>query len=316
MSKIKLVLCLYNKVTNEAFRKFETECGSDFEIEWLDLHSFRGAIDTIDPAKLKANLKKIEPDAIMVGDIFWPTGQTICEWCKKNSAKCYFLQHGQWVYTKNKKNPDHLPYCTFVYGDNLKREIENWPYGQKSRVEAVGNPRYDNLTPERGDYIYFSPPVIVELSPSSANIHHRSSLSRLRAIRGIDKEINLMLHPHYREGAISELTSMFPAAQYVHPQAEVLPLVAKSSKVLTHRNSTVVLDGIACGKEVVLMGGPSHYPRNYFGDFARESDPATCTMMLRETPKVVQSRKMKARPFLYLDNASRQIRRIIMEPCH
>lgn len=216
---------------------------------------------------------------ILIGDIFWPTGQNICLYCLNNNIKCYFLQHGQWIYTENKKNPQYLPNTTFVFGNYLYKEIMTWPYGKRSNVIVSGNPRYDriNITqPDKENFIYFAPPVCLEKNDSSSNIVHDYNWKTLKQLKGIDKNNNIKIHLHYREGWFDLIKEWFPNAFFIDPQEDPIYWILKSSKVLTHRDSTTVLDSIACKRTVILTNSigndKSYYCKGYFKDFAVECD--------------------------------------------
>jgi hypothetical protein len=312
---MRVLLLKYNKVTTEAFERFAKK--TDLDVIWGDLSTFGHKLDTLSPNQISTFLSKLLPfDAVLVGDIFWPTGQAICSWCSTHRVKCFFIQHGQWIYTANKKNPKHLPYCTCVYGENIRREIQSWPYGRRSKVEATGNPRYDDLWHENriGDSVYFSPPVMLELNTSARSIHHPQQEKMVRSLKGIDSQFNVLLHPHYREGKLDLLRRLFPNAEFADPAAPALDLVVDSRSVLTHRNSTVVLDGIACRKRIVLMNfrDKSYYPREYFAPFALESSNfEECVSNLAKEPEVISDYEKKARPHVVLEGASTRIEQVI-----
>jgi len=287
---MKVIFIHYAKVANDAFRKLEKQ-HIDIQWEWVQ---FEGQIDLIDYSEIDNKLSSSMPfDFIFVADIFWKTGQNICKWCKKNNIKAYFLQHGQWIYTKNKTNPRYLPFCTFFFCTPLVKMVNKWPYGKQSILSATGTPRYDfcdykQANVEIEDYVYMSPPVIYELHnfQGDKNISWTTqgklnsyALKCLEDLKGLDSKCNLLIHPHYREGNIQSLYDLFPKAQFISPKEDPLPLIAKSKKVLTHRNSTVILDAIANGKITVLMNflGPdkikirSSYPRGKYNEFTLES---------------------------------------------
>lgn len=312
---MRILLLRYNKVTTEAFEKFAEK--SDLQVVWGDLSSLGRKMDTLSPSQVSSFLNKFVPlDAVMIGDIFWPTGQNICAWCSNRRIKCFFLQHGQWIYTDNKRSPKHLPYCTCVYGENIKKEIMSWPYGRHSRVEATGNPRYDDLWHENreGDYVYFSPPVILELNTSARSIPHARHEKMVRAVKGVDSKHKVLLHPHYREGKLDLLRKLFPSAEFADPAAPALDLVIDAKQVLTHRNSTVVLDAIACRKRVVLMNfdDSAHYPKGYFGPFADEnSNLDECLQNLAKEPEVIPDYENQARSHVVLEGATAHIEQLI-----
>ena len=311
----RILLLKYNKVTTEAFERFAKK--TDLQVVWGDLSSFGRKMDTLSPSQVSCFMDRFVPlYAFMVGDIFWPTGQNVCSWCLMRDIKCFFLQHGQWIYTENKQSPRHLPYCTCVYGENVKREIQSWPYGKHSRIEATGNPRYDDLWHENreGDYIYFSPPVMLELNTSARPISHIQHEKMVRAVQGVDSKYKVLLHPHYREGKLDLLRKLFPSAEFADPAAPALDLVIDAKQVLTHRNSTVVLDAIACRKRVVLMNfkGGSYFPSGYFSPFAEESSNLDeCVQNLSKEPKVIPDYEKQARSHVVLEGAAANIEQLI-----
>lgn len=318
MARPLVLLLKYNKPTNDAFIKFASfDYGVD--CQWADLTAFGTKIDVLSYEEVDKFLRASMPfDGLLMGDIFWPTGQNICQWCQRNSVGSFFLQHGQWIYTANKKNPRFLPKCTFVYGEDLRAEILTWPYGKRSRVEATGSPRYDVLNIKDGDYVYFSPPVILEKNASAQSITHQKSLLLLSALRGVDSRYKVLLHPHYREGELDRLKDLFPKAQYIDPEEPALPFIAAAGKVLTHRNSTVVLDGIACRKLVVLMNFMGHddsaYPMGYFKGFAIESTtPFHCMENLGVVWQFPEKTTDEAKSFLVFGHASERISHLIKE---
>jgi len=306
------LLTKYNKVTNEAFANVSQFLN---EVKETDLAQFGELMDVIPEQMLHNLLVKLLPfDNIIVGDIFWPTGQRICQWCDKHGKKAYFLQHGQWVYIKNKTNPACLPTATFVYGTKVRDMMAAWPYSSRSKVYVTGNPRYDDIEVQSGSYVYFCPPVIHERIPSKADQIHVKNQAWVTSFAGIDRHMDLLIHPHYREGAVKTLKKIFPNARFADPQADALPLIQKSSKVLTHRNSTTVIDAIACRKLSVLMNygqyEKSFFHRGYFGEFAVEIN----------SPRDVEDIGFlvvgddyikRAEPYICLEGASKKIKDII-----
>jgi len=133
----------------------------------------------------------------------------------------------------------------------------------------------------------------------------------------LDKGVEMLLHPHYREGNISALRKMFPTAQMTDPKADPLPLILKSSHVLTHRDSTTIMDAIACGKPSILLnfkGIRSIFPKGYFGDLAFDCETLEeCRSALVSTPfEVNEYYAQKAKPHLYLGNASARIAALLV----
>jgi len=315
-----LLALKYSKVTNYALEKLSS-CFSEIEIKFADLQKFGDRIDMLGFSEVSSFLTKEEPfDAVMIGDIFWPTGQRICQWCDTNNINCYFLQHGQWIYVNNKKNPRCLPHRTLFLGDNVKKMCDSWPYGKRSLLEVTGCPRYDYCERNEGDegFVYFSPPVMLELNVSSAPIRHLRSEIVLEQLSGIDKQVHLKIHPHYREGQIDRLRDMFTEAEFIDSSDDPLDHIPKSSKVLTHRNSTVVLDAIACGKISVLINFldtlQSQFRRHYFEGFALESrSVAKCSEYLKPSkPLNTKDYVSRARPHIYLGSASNRIEKLLL----
>jgi len=311
----KWLLVKYNKVTNDAFNQL-SQCLKD--PIWTDLVVFGSVMDHLSYSVIDAHFQELMPfDVMCIGDIFWGTGQNICRWCQDNDVTCCFLQHGQWKYIKNKKSPMHLPDYTFVYGDNVVNMVKQWPYSRRSQVIATGNPRYDAA--QRilgGKYVYFCPPVVRELVPNGTSKFSNSNLQLLQSLKGIDQDVDLVLHPHYREGAIDFMRNTFPGAKFADPELEPLPLVAKASHVITHRDSTTVLDAIACGKPSVLLNfvGSSFFPKGYFEEFAIECDTSyECKKALMQSVLIEYTDYVnRARPYIYLGNASARIAALLV----
>ncbi len=312
---MKILLLRYLKVTNEAFEKIASSAPSNLYVVQDDLASFGSRMDVLSYEAVDDFLSKHKPlDAIMVGDIFWATGQNICKWCLENKILCFFLQHGQWIYTVNKKNPPFLPSHTLLMGENIANACRKWPYARRSRITAVGSPRYNDLKIEPGKYVYFSPPALLEKVPSGPNRTNSVSEKLLPRFRGLDKVCNLLIHPHYREGKVNALKWLFPGAQFADVQDSALSLIAQSGRVLTHRDSTVVLDAIACRKQTVLIFDfPSFYPKGYFKEFAIESNSFNdCVNKLHSNIRDIVDYEKKAAEFLILGNASKRISDIVL----
>jgi hypothetical protein len=290
IGKDKIVLLLkYNKPTNAAFDRLSQNC--TFKCIWDDLSVFDHRIDTLPYGVVDKILSKHSFDWAVVGDIFWTTGQHICLWCKKNNKNLLFLQHGQWIYTENKKNPKHVPSHTGVFGRRTAEMVKSWPYAQRSKVIITGTPRYENcVVNPSGDFVYFAPPVIGEKVPTIGCDKISSMTARwIESLRTLDQHCKLKIHPHYRELKIDFLKQMFPQADILPVDDDPLDFIQQSCAVLTHRNSTTVLDAIACGKPVILMNfekfDHSFYPKNYFlcknKSFAHEcNDLNECIMAL------------------------------------
>lgn len=311
---MKILLIKYNKITDQSFDKFTDYCKGKADIITTDLKTQGRMMDIMIQRKVNAFLKPLRPfDAVVIGDIFWRTGRNICSWCKERSIPSFFLQHGQWIYTKNKENPREVPTCTCFMGDNIKNICETWPYGKRCDLVTTGSPRYDGLTPKDGDYIYFSPPVLVETNPSSGIIIHRKTKVILRKFELLNQIENLVIHPHYREGDIHELKRRFPNAKFIDPADDALEHVRNSRIVISHRNSGTVLDAIACGKRAVLMnfegGLASSYPRGYFGEMALESSNEEDLIINLNAGSLEYNDEYiaTAKPYIHLGSASERL---------
>lgn len=315
MTNLLLLDC--NKVSREGFAQvYLSLAGHDsIAARRASLGQFGDRVDILTYAEVSSFMSAFLPlDAVLVADIFWPTGQNICRWCQENDVKCFFWQHGQWIYTKNKKNPRFLPSMTFFFGDDIKDECSKWPYAKRSKLSVVGSPRYDGceISPG-GDYVYFSPPAMLEQNPSAVDRYNHDVKVLLERLNGLDGEVNLLIHPHYREGKVDTLKQMFPKATFRDVEESALGLVQSADKVLTHRNSTAVLDALACGKKAVLMNflkwDKSYYHRDYFAPFAVESEsPDHCLHNLTCDDDVdLDDYVDKAKPYIFLGNASARV---------
>ena len=261
------------------------------------------------------------PNIVIIGDVFWPTGQRICETCKKRGIKTFFLQHGQWIYIKNKKSLAYYPSHTLLFGTNVSDTCVDWDYAKHSLIHIVGSPRYDPITIKHnnGHYIYFSPPVIEEI------VHNRPSgrlrlpfLECIKSLKGIDDITPIVIQPHYREARIDLLQNIFPKAQFVDPMLDPFPFIQYARKVIASRNSTIVLDAIAHRKITVLTDFRKHddcfFKRGYFGKFALESDDRDHFIRnLQSNVKLEHGTGYveRAKKYIYLGNASERVVGII-----
>ncbi len=308
------VLLKYNKVHNDSLRNLAPKLAKYCEVLWGDLSIFDKKMDLLtydDIEDYFAPFGKLE--FIVMGDIFWRTGQSICRYGEEHDIPVFFLQHGQWIYIKNKKKLPHYPSHTLLFGDNVAEMCSSWIYGANSQVEVTGSPRYDEILPNGGSYIYFSPPVIEELIHGQPTGRvRRPFLENLEAIKKIDKELPIVVHPHYREARTDYLHKLFPYAQFADPQLDALKLIRGAAKVLTSRNSTVILDAMAHHKPVVLIDLPEYdacfFERGYFGNFALESETKSDLIdNLLFTTKTKRADYLSAREHIYLGNASNRI---------
>lgn len=308
-------LLKYNKVHNDSLRNLAPKLTKYFEILWGDLSVFGKKMDRLTSDDIKDYFAFFgDLDFIVVGDVFWRTGQSICRYGLEHSIPVFFIQHGQWIFIKNKKNLSYYPAYTMLFGNHVANMCSSWIYGKNSHVVVTGSPRYDGATPNGGSYIYFSPPVIEEFIHGQASGRTRRSFrDNLDAIKKIDKELPLVIQPHYREACTDYLHKLFPSAQFADPQLDALKLVRGASKVLTSRNSTVVLDGIAHQKPVVLMDFPEHdacfFKRDYFDGFALESETKSHLVenLLADTKIKRREYITKSREHIYLGDASSRI---------
>ena len=261
-------------------------------------------------------------DFVVIGDVFWNTGQNICRAAKHLDITVFFMQHGQWIYVANKKSLEHYPDYTLLFGDDVEKECSSWEYGKCSKICSVGSPRYDEAVPygHGSPYVYFSPPVIEEMIHKKPSGRIRTPFLRdLEKISGIDKYVSLIIHPHHRECRIDILRKLFPKAQFADPELDAIKLVRGSSKVLTSRNSTVVLDAIAHQKITILTDLPefdvSFFPRGYFAEFAIESDSKThlvANLIATKNPEL-SNYQHRAKRYIRLGDASTRIANLIMK---
>jgi len=307
-------LLKYNKVHNESLLYLAPKLAKYFEVLWGDLSTFGEKMDLLGYDTVRNYFVSFgQLNFIVVGDVFWKTGQSICRYGAEYDIPVFFLQHGQWIYIENKKKLNYYPTYTLMFGDNVANMCSSWIYGENSQVVVTGSPRYDNALPNGGSYVYFSPPVIEELihGQPTGRIRHLF-YENLEAIKKIDKEFKMVIQPHYREVRTDYLHKLFPYAQFVDPQLDALKLVRGAKKVLTSRNSTVILDAIAHYKPVVLMDFPEYdacfFERGYFDGFALESD--TKAHLLENLSAEVKTKKadyMNTMEHIYLGNASDRI---------
>ena len=315
---MRILLLKYNKPHNQSLLNLSLQLQNKHTIIWGDLFSFGSKMNLLsfqDIAHYFSTLEKF--DAVILGDIFWTTGQSICQFCKEKNIISLFLQHGQWIFTQNKKKLQYYPTFTLLFGDNVKQTCLTWPYSKYSNIQVIGCPRYDNAVKvESEDYFYFSPPVIKEI------VHHNKPANRLRdkhlnslkKIIGIDKKYKVLLQPHYREAGIDLLQYLFPKAQFVDPEEDPLLLVQKSMKVIGSRDSTIILDAIAYHKSVVLMDLETvgYFPRNYFDNFAEESNNfQEFIVNLNKDYQEPLNYDNEARKHILLGNASARISEIL-----
>jgi len=311
---MKLLFLRYNKVTNDAFNNLILQSSESIEVHSVDLSQYDKYMDILNYSIINDILVRHEPyDIIITGDIFWTTGQNICKWGELNNKPVCFLQHGQWKYIENKKNPRYLPKHTCLYGQDVTDMCKSWPYSKRSQVHCVGSPRYDDITLNKeGEGVYFSPPVICEYSPSAPEKIDKHAQFLISRLHGIDDKVKLVLQPHYREGRVSLLKMLFPKAIFIDPSDDPFKWIKQCNKVLTHRDSTVVLDAIAHGKLTVLMNFDDEkvfFNRGYFGDFAVESSSAkNCFTHLQSDLYLRYNDYIKkVKKYIYLGNASRRI---------
>lgn len=312
---MKGILLKYNKVHNDSLLSLAPKLTKHFEILWGDLSVFGKQMDLLSCEVIEDYFAPFGTlGFIVVGDIFWKTGQAICRYGRAHDIPIFFLQHGQWIYVKNKKKLDYYPAYTLLFGDNVASMCSSWEYGKNSHIEVTGSPRYDAASPNGGSYIYFSPPVIEELIHNEpTRIIRRSFKENLEVIKKIDKGLSIVIQPHYREARTDELHRLFPFAQFADPQLDALKLIRGAAKVLTSRNSTVVLDAIAHQKPVVLMNFPEHdscfFKRGYLGEFALESqNRANLIDNLLIDIKVKRADRIdRAREHIFLGDASTRI---------
>lgn len=315
------LLLKYNKVHNDALCNLSLKLGKDIQLLWGDLATFGKRMDQLPYSVVEDYLTSLGHfDFIFIGDVFWNTGQAICRFGIEHKIPVFFLQHGQWIYIRNKKELEYYPKCTFVFGDDVGETCRSWPYGRASQVVVTGTPRYDKATfnGNGGSYIYFSPPVIEEILHGEPCGRVRLPfLNALQKMTRIDKQVPLVIQPHYREAQTEKLLELFPGAQFADPHLDSLKLICGAKKVLASRNSTIVLDAIAHQKPVVLMDFSKEdccfFEKGYFEEFAIESsDRSELVRNLLSEHSVNKSHYLKrARKYIYLGDASTRIVDII-----
>ena len=207
---------------------------SGHEVQWGDLSQFgTERIDLLPFTQISSYLAGFDHlDLVILGDVFWSTGQNICRWCSENQVKTLFLQHGQWIYVVNKKRLSYYPSYTALFGENVAKECKSWYFGQFSQIEVTGCPRYDFLhlcqVSSKKEYIFFSPPVIQETVHGQAKPIRKTFLQSLKRIAGFDKQCRVVLQPHYREANVGILKELFPSAEFRSAKEKTLNLVSKA----------------------------------------------------------------------------------------
>lgn len=311
---MKGTLLRYNKVHNDSLAHLAAELKKDFDVCWADL-PHQGSIDLLPYEVVSKYLDSLLPlDFIVIGDVFWMTGQNICKWAKQAKVRSLFLQHGQWIYVRNKKRLPYYPDMTLFFGDNVYEMCKKWPYAQESRCFVTGSPRYDDARPAEGSYLYFTPPIIEEIVHGKhSGVVCKESMRMLTALKGIDRELPIIIQPHYREARTEWIQSLFPAAQFADPTLNPLKFVKGASKVIAARHSTSVLDAIAHRKPVLLTNvidsGREFFPRGYFGNFARESTSKKEFLNNASADSLFNGNDyvQKAKKHVFLGNASTRI---------
>ncbi len=139
----KILLLRYNKVIDIAFEELSKSLD---DVEIADITDFGDDMNMLEYCVIDSFISQFIPfQHIVVGDVFWPTGQHICNWSLTNKVTCCFMQHGQWIYMANKMDPRHVPSYTCLFGGNLRNKMQTWPYAKRSQVKVTGSPRYDSL---------------------------------------------------------------------------------------------------------------------------------------------------------------------------
>jgi len=319
----RILFLYYNKPTDESFDNIIKSLEGDQEIEVIKgslLREFGLRMDLIDYRRVSQFIKSFPAlDGLVVGDIFWGTGQNICSWCVENGVKCFFLQHGQWIYTGNKQDAVYCPTAIYLLGNKVRDVASQWPLSKCTKLVVTGSPRYDGAMADRsnGGYVYFAPPVVEEQSHSGAVKRNPKVVTWLSELKGLDKHCQLVIHPHYREADIEIYTQVFPQAQIVAKEANAIFLIKQCDRLLTHRLSTMVLDGLACKKRIILINfgeydGISYYNRGYFGDMAIETSSANEVLNLARIPFLENDLPddvycEQCKPYIWLGNASQRV---------
>jgi len=314
---MRILLLRYNKVVNESLNVLDIELKKRrVDVVTGNIQRLGSLPDLLPFAKISTYLSSFLPlNAVIFGDVFWPSGQHVCSWCKRHQINSYFLQHGQWIYVKNKMELPAYPDFTLLFGDDVVNMCKSWIYGKHSEVITTGCPRYDDAKLGDEEYVFFSPPVISELNngQSKGGRLRKGYLSLLKKLAGIDKETRIMLQPHYREEHLNTLFDLFPNAEFALPSSSTLKLVQNATRIITSRNSTVILDAIAYHKPVVVTELPDHdmsfFARGYFGPFVQENKSLEDfrSNVLQSQLESIDQYNEKARRYILLDNASRRI---------
>lgn len=315
------LLLQHNKVHDESLFQLSSQLKKEFSIKIGKMNSSEYPDDLLPYDVVKKYVEYDEPDFVITGDVFWRTGQNLCRACKELNIPLFFLQHGQWIYVQNKKKLNYYPTHTMLFGENIANMCSGWEYGKHSQIKPVGSPRYDNVVKSSGKYIFFSPPVIEEIihDKPSGKIR-REFFQNLKTLSGIDRYVSMVIQPHYREAKINWLHDLFPNAQFADPQLNASKLISGATKVLSSRNSTIVLDSIAHRKPVFISDLSEHdscfYKRGYFEGFATESlnkQELLSNLMRDDTPINTIEYAERAKPYVCLGEASARVLKCIQQ---
>jgi len=317
------ILVKYNKVTNLAFDVLVKTLSRSMDIEYADLTRIKTRCDLINQSDINKMMSKFKDVGfIVIGDIYWTTGQGLCQWAINRHIPCFFLQHGVWKYITNKKDPKFYPSHILVYGDKIKEMTSSWPLAKKAKFCVTGNPRYDQYKPTflNNNNVYFSPPVVQELQHGlMTGPVNRYNLDLIKSLQGLDDLVHLYLQPHYREGSLKILKELFPNAIYCDISLDPLPFLSICSKIVCSRDSTMVLDAITTGCKVIFteyeqkFDKACFFQRGYFGNFGIESkSKVEFFKNVQKDIEISEHNYMEdAKPYIYLGNSSKRIGSII-----
>ena len=85
---VKTLIVKYNKVIDETFDALipglKEITGAEVVVK--NIRSFGDKTDILSYKEVSMFLEEVNPYEVLIGDVFWPTGQNICKWCKQKNT--------------------------------------------------------------------------------------------------------------------------------------------------------------------------------------------------------------------------------------